>query len=416
MHVVMLSDLETQGGAATAASRLAEGLIKAGVRVTRLLCYPDGRTHPWRTQLLRGRLWERFAWRGVQLLSESISMRLANYSQMVWIHRTLDIVLSKLRPDVINVDNLHAARWWPSLVAVCSRHAPTVWTLHDMWSFTGRCAYSYDCRKFTSGCDAYCPTPNEYPALAPKLIADSWKLRWRLFVEHLGLVAVCASNWLAREALVGLWKGHRIEVIPYGLPLEIYKPFNKNSARSALGMNTQTPMLLTCAQDLQERRKGGAILVKALQKLSHGHVTLLTMGHGSLSIKSEAIYSHPIGYIDDEQAKVMVYNAADLLVHPAPIDNFPLAVMEAIACGTPVVGLPIGGVLDMVRPGQTGWLAQEATPNALAKAIDIAIQDINAGVDLAPTCRAIAESEYGIELQVRRYLRLFRSLGVSDSA
>jgi len=62
MHVVILSDLETQGGAAIAASRLTEALIEQGVRVTRIVGIPDGERHPWDTLVLRLenlKFWER---------------------------------------------------------------------------------------------------------------------------------------------------------------------------------------------------------------------------------------------------------------------------------------------------------------------------------------------------------------------
>ena len=66
MQVVMLSDSETQRGAAIAATWLAEGVVKAGVRVTRLVYYADEWRHSWLTRLLRGHAWEEFVWGGVQ--------------------------------------------------------------------------------------------------------------------------------------------------------------------------------------------------------------------------------------------------------------------------------------------------------------------------------------------------------------
>ena len=406
MRIVMLSDFESFGGAAIGASRLAQALVEAGEEVIRIVGTSDGDTHPWETKVLQMRRPEK----ALALALKPVSERLAALVETRQARQRLQTLLAELTPDVINIHNLHGAGWRPNLISVCARHAPTVWTLQDMWSFTGRCAYSYDCRKFLSGCDASCPTPEEYPALAPELIARAWELRRRLLAAHPDLVAVCLSNWLAREALEGLWKGHRIEVIPNGVPLEIYKPLDKDLARAALGIDTPGPVLLMSAYDIRERRKGGAILVKALRKTTHRPLTLVLMGHGSLPIRAEGIHLHPLGYVDHERTKRLVYNAADLFVHPAPVEAQGQVIVEAMACGTPVVGFPIGGVLDMVRPGQTGWLADAATPKALARTIDMAIQDVQAGVDLRSMCRAMAKSEFGVELQTRRYLELFQSL------
>jgi glycosyltransferase involved in cell wall biosynthesis len=410
MHIVMLSDIETRGGAAAGASRLAEGFVKAGLQVTRIVMYSDGQVHPWTTQPLMRHSQELSVWKQLQRISRHTSIRLGIYTQSLWIHRLLRRALYKLRPDLINVHNLHVADFWPNLVRICDGNAPTVWTLHDMWSFTGRCTYNYDCPKFISGCDASCPTAREYPSLAPKLIAGAWRERRGLLIEHPELVAISPSRWLAAEALRGLWKGHRVEVIPNGLPLDIYKPLEKGLARRALGINTPGFALLVSAQDLQARRNGTALLTETLHRVVHRPLTLLTMGHGNIPINSKDIFVHPLGYIDQEQTKVLVYNAADLLVHPAPVGNLPYVVMEAIACGTPAVGFPIGGVVDLIRPGQTGWLARETTPVALAEALNRAITDLSTGAELCLTCRAMAEFEYGMETQIHRYLDLFHSL------
>ncbi len=383
MHVVMLSDAETSGGAAIAASRLAEALIWTGVRVTRIVGYPDRQGHPWATRALK-----------IPLL----------------VRQRLQHLLMKLHPDIINVHNLHGARWSPDLLAICARHAPTVWTLHDMWSFTGRCAYNYDCRKFVQGCDATCPTSTEYPALSPNRIMGAWRRREQLFAKYPNLVAVCPSRWMAQEAIRGLWRGHRVEVIPNGLPLGVYGLIDKRLARMTLGIETSAPVVLSAAENLNERRKGGKILVEALRKVRTRPLALITLGRGSLPIAAEGITLYSLGYIDHERRKVLAFNAADLLVHPAPVDNLPNTVMESIACGTPVVGFAVGGVPDMVRPGQTGWLAKEASPETLSAKIDVALGDISHGMNLRESCRAIAETEYSSDLQAQRYLKLFESL------
>lgn len=406
MHVVMISDAETSGGAAIAASRLAEALVQLGIRVTRIVNHTDGQEYPWTTQVLRVRLREEIALK----VLKKFCIRLGMYTLKWLISQRLHHFLMKLRPNVINVHNLHGAGWPPDLLAVCAHHAPTVWTLHDMWSFTGHCAYSYECEKFISGCDCKCPIPNDYPALAPNRIECSWQRRKKLFSNYPSLIAVCPSRWLAREAKRGFWKSHRVEVIPHGVNLEVYKPVEKFLARNALGIEASAPVVLTAAQNLNDRRKGGAILIEALQKVRIRPFILITLGHGSISIATDGITLHSLGYIDHERTKVLVYNAADLLVHPAIADNLPNIVMEAIACGTPVVSFAIGGTQELVRPNQTGWLANEVSSEALASTIDTALTDLHNGVNLRASCRNVAKAEYSSHLQAQRYLDLFKSL------
>ena len=415
MHIVMLSDNETQGGAAVAASRLAEGLCRAGHRVTRLVNVANEHEHDWVTQPLNC----------ANINSPSLGFRIArrllrSRVQTQWDRHTaqerLKQALIALCPDVINVHNLHGASragWSSDMLSMCTNHAPTVWTLHDMWSFTGRCAYSYDCRKFLTGCDSTCPTPKEYPTLAPERIAGAWKERRRLLASQSRLVAVTPSRWLAQEAQAGLWAGHRVEVIPYGLPLKIYHPLDRTLAREALGIERHGLVLLVAAQNLTERRKGGNLLVEALQMLSHRPLTLITLGSRSLRFNVEGIHLCSLGYIDNDRIKVLAYSAADLLAHPAPVDNLPHVVMEAVACGTPVVCFPTGGLPELVCRGRTGWLAEEVSPSALAKAIEEAIGELQIQ-DWRLSCRAVAEAEYGVGQQAQRYIDLFESFQTAE--
>lgn len=410
MHLVMVSDFETSGGAATSASRLAQGLHEAGHKVTRIVSRPDQQPHPWTTVtsplFLMGRAALRMHLRNVW---GPVSRRLS----IGVIHR----LLSDLTPDVVNVHNLHSAfdlGFSPNLLRACVRHAPTVWTLHDMWSFTGRCAYNYDCRKFVAGCDSTCPTPTEYPALSPRKIAGAWRSRLGLLESSPQLVAVTPSQWLAWEAVSGLWSSNRVEVVPYGLSLDSHVVLDRTMARQALGIGEGGPVLLTSAEDLADRRKGGSLLVEALARLNTGPIVLVTLGHGGLVVNADGVDVVNLGFIDHERTKVLAYNAADIFVHPALADNLPNVVMEAIACGTPVVGFPVGGVPEMVRPGQTGWLAGEVSPEALVAAIDGAVQDIKTGNDMRSSCRDVAESEYDVRMQVHHYLKLFKSLGVAE--
>jgi glycosyltransferase involved in cell wall biosynthesis len=249
----------------------------------------------------------------------------------------------------------------------------------------------------------------------PKRISDSWKQRQRLYEAQPNLVAVSPSRWLAEEAKAGLWAGHRIEVIPNGLRLDVYRPLDRLLARQALGIDTPGPVLMFAAHGLLERRKGLDLMIAALPHLSHRPLTLLILGSGRCPIRAEGVHVHSLGYVDHERTKVLAYNAADVFVHPAIADNLPNTVMESLACATPVVAFPIGGVPDMVRPGLTGWLASEVSPMALANVLADALTKTGSGVDLRGPCRAAAEVEFSEALQAQRYLSVFRSLGGRDS-
>jgi glycosyltransferase involved in cell wall biosynthesis len=279
-----------------------------------------------------------------------------------------------------------------------------------MWPLTGRCVYSYACERFLSGCNAACPTARAYPALPPRLVGPAWEERHTLVAAAPRLAAVAPSRWMAAMARRSPWARRRVEHIPNGLPLDQWRPLPRAVARRALGLPANGPVALLAMPDLRDPRKG-ADLLSALGAGLPAGLTLLTMGAGRPPLRAPGVRVVPLGFVSAAERQATIYSAADLLIHTAPQDNAPLTVQEALACGTPVVALPVGGLPELVRPGQTGWLA--ATPDAagLAAAVAEALAAIAAGIDLREPCRAAAEREYSLELMVERHLALYREIG-----
>lgn len=455
MDVVILSDHDCEGGAAIATCRV-EASISMALReargnsdVYRVVHFSDGKVTPFASLSYEESTAKRWL---LGVPRRVLPARFPRPNTPAFAARRLRDVLKTLQPDIINVHNLHVAApwgWGPHLVEVCLEFAPVVWTLHDMWSFTGRCAYSYDCEKFITGCDEACPTPNELPTLAPERIRSAWDERRAIYGRHRDdLVIVAPSRWLAQEARRGLFAEHRIDVIPYGIEkwfhlshdLQLarlmastkqllkgrradqirgevewryertFHPFTRENARALLGIRPAGPVLLLAAFDLTERRKGAQLLPHLWKQIEHRPLTVVTMGRGSITIDDPLIEVHSLGNVEDDAKKTLVYSAADALLHPAPVDNLPNVVLESLACGTPAIAMPVGGVPELVRPGVSGWLAESPTPDALARAVDRALRDLWLGKSLRESCRSLIDKEYSLALQGRRYVELFQQL------
>lgn len=405
MNIAILSDNEDQGGAGIAATRLALALSSSGHSVTRLVYHLSSHSYnKYETVALCCQ--SSVPLRITRKLLPSALRAVVGF-QVV---RRLDACLERLQPDIINVHNLHGARWADAnvgLVGKCYTHAPVVWTLHDMWSFTGRCVNSRGCERFVDGCDSRCPTPTEYPPLRPLKIQAAWEKRR----EYLGgspfrdLTAVAPSQWLAREARRGLWRNHDVEVIPNGLDLNVYRPQEKRASRARLGLPLESRILLTGGSAVPAY-KGLAIVAEALSHLQKRGVVVVTLGGKGLTGCHAGVALKHLGHIHDDAEKATAYSAADVYVHPSYADNLPNMVMESIACGTPVAAFRINGVPELVRPGQTGVLADNVSPRELADKID-ELLDATRSSDLNRQCRAIAEAEYGDALMAKRYSTLF---------
>lgn len=404
MHILMISDGETEGGAAVAASRLASALCREGHRVTRFVNYCDGRRHEWTTLCLCPDLRTR------------LKRRISNYPIRAHVaNRYLREILRQDPPDIIHFHNIHDSvkdGWSLDLVEIACGTAPVFWTLHDMWSFTGGCAYAED-RTGESAAALRLPAggvARDYSA-EPGFSRAIWRRQERLMATQPALEAIAPSHWLQREAQAGLWQDHPVHRIPYGLVLETYEPLDRALARKALGLPTglskEYPVLMFAAVTLSDARKGGALLRGALEQLTDFSPLLLLMGNGELEIDAPHIRQSALGFVANDRLKALAYSAADLFVHPALKDNLPIVVMEAIACGTPVASFPIGGMHDMIHPGRTGWLAGAVNAEALAATITEGLNNIVRGNDLRISCRTFAEAHWSETLQAERHLELF---------
>jgi glycosyltransferase involved in cell wall biosynthesis len=209
----------------------------------------------------------------------------------------------------------------------------------------------------------------------------------------------------------------QISVIPYGVDTTVFQPIEKEAAREVLGLPKHKMLLLFVAESLANPRKGLRVLLEALNDRSLSNpqpFDLLTIGRSRISVSIPSdIKIHSLGSIVDERLLAIAYSAADLFIIPSLEDNLPNTLLESIACGTPIVGFPIGGIPDVVRPGQIGWLANSVTSHSLALAISTATQTLTCNEEklvFQKNCRELAVSEYSLNVQANNYLSLFTKL------
>jgi glycosyltransferase involved in cell wall biosynthesis len=406
LRIAVVSDEGTEGGASIATTRLCIALRQAGHRVARIH-HGRFRPHPDSADEFHPLELKEFSARALDNLPRNEVCRAE--LQRRWCRR-FRRVLEEFRPHVVNLHNLHNARWDIEVVEECLRHAPVVWTLHDMWALTGSCAYAFECRRFERRCSSACPQVGTYPTLPAGMVAAAHARRRRLWSAHGGrLRFVAPSKWLAREARRAT-RLVPVRVIPYGLDLETFRPRNRAEARRWLGLPEDgRPVLMAGAAALGDRRKGMSDLLAAVGHLPEPLPRLVLIGHAGGLERPEGLEIRCVGPVTGERFLALALNAADLFVLPSHADNLPLVVQEALACGVPVVGYPTGGIPEMVRPGQTGWLAAEHSPAALAESLRQALEARAEWPGYAAGCRRVAESEYGAARQAARYGRLFRS-------
>jgi len=284
--------------------------------------------------------------------------------------------VDQLNPDVINLRSINNG--YLKIETIAKFNKPIVWTLHDMWAFTGGCHYNGDCINYTNSCGT---CPQLHSNKEKDLSRWIWQRKAKAW-QNLNLTVVTPSHWLAKcAASSSLLKDTRIEVIPYGLDTEQYKPIKKSVARSILGLPEDKQLILFGAMSAtSDPRKGFNFLQSALQKLSQSgwgeNVELVVFGSSKPINPIELGFnSHYLGRLSDDTSLALVYAAADVFVSPSVQDNLPNTVMESLACGTPCVAFDIGGMPDMIDHQQNGYLAKHFDVEDLASGIAWVLKD-----------------------------------------
>jgi glycosyltransferase involved in cell wall biosynthesis len=108
--------------------------------------------------------------------------------------------------------------------------------------------------------------------------------------------------------------------------------------------------------------------------------------------------------------KAIAYSAADLFLLLTRADNLPLVLQESMACGTPMVSFKVGGVADLVRPDITGYLAEPEDIQDFQKGILKLMEDHTLRGQMGQNCRVIALQEYSLDLQIQRYIKLYKQI------
>ncbi len=289
-------------------------------------------------------------------------------------------------------------------------HAPVVWTFHDMNAFTGGCHYTRGCERFTRECGA-CPLlASRDPEDVTRDVLQR-KIEALREVQETRLTVITPSRWMAAEARRSAAFGRfPIEVIPNGIDTRLFEPKNRLDLRRRYGFQPDDRIILFVAEKLCDPRKGTHKLEEAIAQIANlPSLKILTLGEGHRDRMQGPMYRH-FGQLHDSEKICEVYNLADIFVIPTLQDNFPNTVLEAMACGTPVVGFATGGVADAVEDGVSGLLAPTGDEAGLAKNITLALTDGRLREAMSRAARERAVEWYRVERQAGACATLYRRL------
>ena len=307
-----------------------------------------------------------------------------------------------------------------------------VLTLHDAWLLSGHCAHSFDCERWKTGCGD-CPDLTIYPPVRRDATAYNWQRKRDLYARSRLYIAT-PSQWLMDKVRESILCPAIVEskVVPNGMDLSVFHPAqNKQATRDRLGISQNAKVLLFVAngirnnmwKDFQTLR---AVIGKLGESFDAHDVHFVALGEDASPERIGPVLVQFVPYQESLETVAEYYQAADIYVHAARVDTFPNTVIEALACGTPVVATAVGGVPEQIKSLDVGlasdglpkYNAHEATgvlvpigdAEALTAAIMRLLTDEQVRHQMGDNAARDARARFDLEKQVDDYLAWYRQI------
>ncbi len=341
--------------------------------------------------------------------------------------RLLDMVDA---PQIVHCFNLHGDYFDLRALSSISRKVPVIVDLRDAWLLSGHCAHSFDCDRWRTGC-GNCPDLTLYPAIGRDGTAFNWRRKREIYAASRVYIST-PSRWLMRKVEESMLAPAIIEarVIPTGVDLAIYHSGDKYAARSALDLPQDAKILLFAANHLRRNVwKDYNTLQAAIAFLGKRsnlrNVCLVALGEDSPDEKIGETHVRFVPHQANPESVARYYQAADVYVHAAKADTFPRVVLEALACGIPVIASAVGGIPEQIKTlrgtgtiAERSYTAQEATgiliqagdAEAMALAIERILSNDPLRHQLSRNAKADALLRFDLQIQAKRYLEWYETI------
>lgn len=357
MRVVHLV-VSNRGGAAKAAIRLHQALLRSGEQSEVVVLEKKGADNEvssyfqtklhmylwkslrhilkifWRTGIVRNRD-QYYSFNGIGVsLEKHKSIREADIIHMHWICNGYVTAAEMIRA-VNNGKKL-------------------VWTLHDMWAFTGGCHYTGGCKKYLTECANCECIKRDQDALRQQLS------KRELFTKKNVIVVGC-SSWISGCAeKSSVMKGCNISSVHNCIDTTVFRPYEAAEIiklKKKIGITEKERCLLIGAMNISDTRKGIEFIEKIAALFSEKNYVFLFFGQGEYRINTDVKQVY-LGNIASEEKLALLYSMSDVFLAPSKEENLANTVLESISCGTPVAAFNIGGMKEMIKQGENGYLAR----------------------------------------------------------
>jgi len=255
------------------------------------------------------------------------------------------------------------------------------------------------------------------PVLRRDGSAYNWQRKQEIYRKS-RLSLVCPSKWLADAVSHSILMPTAVQlvVIPNGIDKSVFKPADKMAARERMGWPRDAFIVMFAANSIVKNIwKDYSTMREAIRiagENAYGRpMRFFAIGD---TAPAEHVGTVKIDFLPYRDSIADCYQAADVYLHAAKADTFPTVIIEALACGTPVVATAVGGISEQVRNGETGFLAPEGDATTLAEYLVKLIQDPGMLQAMGRAARHDAMERFSKERMINSYMALYSQVKKLD--
>lgn len=401
MNILFLNTMDNRGGASRVAYSLKHGLEKLGHKTSMFV----GEKHSSDENV--------FVLNNKKSLGGRIRRKLA-----YWLANDIDLFSSdKLiktpqfkEADIVHCHNLHSYFFNLRTLEKISKLKPVVWTFHDMWPITAHCAHSYD----AGVKDGFfrCPSLDIFPPIAWHNEKYLEQIKRKIYARS-NFHIVTPSNWLKEKISQTLLKNKPISLIYNGIDTDIFKPNDKTTIRQELGLPQDKKIILSVIKGrLSNPWKGGKFILEAKTHYKdRPDILFINLGAYETAKENKKNNVWELPYVQNQSELAKYYAAADALLYPTLADNCPLVVLEALACGLPVISFRTGGVPELIDHQKIGYIADYANTQDLIHGLDwlfaLSLYDRN---EMRLAAAQTAQSKFTLNQMIQNHLDLYQRI------
>lgn len=409
MRILYINTTDIAGGAAVVMQRLMHGLQQQ-YKAEQMLLVKTKQGDAATTKSILHNKFEIYSEKIIDRISRPLGLL---YQSFPFSSRSILTAAKTFKPDVINLHNTHGAYFATPLIERLSQIAPIVWTLHDMWSFTGNASHTFGNMswKEMKNDDSLKKIP---PAIG--INTGAWLLRQKKKIySKSALSIVTPSRWLYNlAAQAPVFSGKKIYQVYNGIDPNVFFAGEKRAAKQKFNIDPTAPVIIFVSHFLTRNNpwKGGNDLLEILSrinKLATRKITLLMLGEGRHQdlagfTNLDIVYT---GYLHGDEAVRERLQAADLFIYPTRADNLPNVLVESIACGTPCITFDIGGNAEIIKHDYNGIIIPAFHFDAFAAETIALLNDDTKRSQLSANCLAHTQENFLLNTMVSEYYRIF---------